>query len=48
MHLWDIQSEKSVVFPKMHTEKIIAVQEIIFLKLIAASSVDHKLILWDP
>ena len=48
IHIWDTLKETTEVFQRIHTEKIIAVCEIMFLKLVAMSSVDQQLIFWDP
>lgn len=47
IHVWDIMTETTKMFPRVHMETIICIKEIMFLKLVAISSID-KLVLWDP
>lgn len=44
---WNIEKESCDVLPRRHSERITDVCEITHLKLIAASSLDKKIILWD-
>jgi WD40 repeat protein len=45
--IWDIEKESCEHLPKRHFERITDVCEIVHIKLLAACSLDKKIILWD-
>lgn len=47
MYTWDIEKETIFMLPKRHDERITDLCEITHLKLLAACSLDKKIIFWD-
>ncbi len=47
IYVWDIEKETCVQLPKRHDERITDVCEITHLKLLAACSLDKKIIFWN-
>jgi hypothetical protein len=45
--IWDIEKECYELLPKRHEERITDVCEIVHIKLLAACSLDKKIIFWD-
>jgi WD40 repeat protein len=45
--VWDLEKERCEQLPKRHEERITDVCEIVHIKLLAACSLDKKIILWD-
>ena len=47
LYIWDIEKETAEALPKRHEERITDVCEITHLRLLAACSLDKKVIFWD-
>jgi WD40 repeat protein len=47
IYSWDIEKETSLVFPKRHEERVTDLCEITHLRMLAACSLDKKIIFWD-
>ena len=47
IYIWDIEKEECKILPRRHEERITDVCEVSHLKLLAACSLDKKIILWD-
>lgn len=47
IYTWDIEKEQATALPKRHEERITDVCEITHLRLLAACSLDKKIIFWD-
>jgi WD40 repeat protein len=47
IYIWDIERESSRMLPKRHDERISDMIELTHLKLVAACSLDKKIIFWD-
>eukprot|EP00347_Sterkiella_histriomuscorum_P004350 403360783 len=47
IYIWDIEKETAQQFPKRHEERITDLCEITHLRLLAACSLDKKIIFWD-
>ncbi|CDW75100.1 rna recognition motif [Stylonychia lemnae] len=47
IYVWDIEKESAIQLPKRHEERITDICEITHLRLLAACSLDKKIIFWD-